>query len=145
MVSRVQLRINTWLEVAKAISNLGTCARRKVGCVLLDEYNRVLATGYNGPAHGLPHCTDHPCAGAKLSPGQGLDLCEAIHAEQNALIQCGDPIEISVAFCTASPCIHCVKMLLNTPCQKIYFLEEYPHEEARRLWTSSGRQWVKVP
>lgn len=144
MMSRTQLRIRTWLNVARTISALGTCARRKVGCILLDEHNRVLATGYNGPAQGQPHCIDHPCGGAKLSPGQGLDLCEAIHAEQNALIQCRDATKIVTAYCTASPCIFCVKMLLNTSCRRIYYYEDYPHEEPRRLWTSSGRDWIKV-
>src|SRR4051812_7976140 len=112
-MSRMDVHTN-WLIVADMISLRGTCARRRVGCVLTDEHNRVLATGYNGPASGQPHCITSPCAGATLPGGTGLDSCEAIHAEQNALLQCTDVQRIANVYCTASPCIHCVKMLLAT-------------------------------
>jgi tRNA(Arg) A34 adenosine deaminase TadA len=66
--------------------------------------------------------------------GKGLDLCEAIHAEQNALLQCRDTKEIEVAYVTASPCVTCVKLFMNTGCKRIVFLEEYPHSAAKELW-----------
>lgn len=44
------------METARAWAKRSTCLRRAVGCVLLDARGRVLATGYNGVASGLPHC-----------------------------------------------------------------------------------------
>lgn len=85
----------------------------------------------------------HACSGAKSPSGTNLDGCQAIHAEQNALLQCRDIYEIDTCYVTASPCMTCTKLLLNTSCQRIVFLEEYPHTEARELWESAGRKWEK--
>jgi dCMP deaminase len=134
-----------FLRMAELASQRGTCARRKVGCVLVDRYNHVLATGYNGVAAGRPHCIDAPCPGASYASGQGLHLCEAVHAEQNALIQCRDTMTIETAYCTASPCVHCLRMLLNTSCKRIVFRELYPHAESANLWMAAGRDWIHIP
>lgn len=135
------------LAVALETAKGSTCARRTVGCILVDARGKVLATGYNGPASGLPHCNEgSPCPGASLPSGEGLDLCEAIHAEQNALLQCADVRQIDTCYCTCSPCVTCVKLLLNTSCRRIVFLDEYPHEAARRLWEGpyARREWVQM-
>lgn len=125
-------------------SQRGTCCRRKVGSVLVNARGHILATGYNGPASGRPHCTDHPCPGANLPSGQGLDLCQALHAEQNALLQCSNVYDIETVYVTASPCVTCTKLLLNTSAQRIVFREEYPHPDARILWEEAGRTWYKM-
>jgi dCMP deaminase len=138
-----------YLIMAAAASLRSTCARRKVGCVLVDDNNRIMATGYNGPARGAAHCIDYPCAGAHLPTGMGLDLCEAIHAEVNAIAYCRDVYKIKTCYCTTSPCVSCTKMLLGTSCSRIVFLDEYAHSPAQLLWTNSTldpggkrREWV---
>jgi dCMP deaminase len=133
------------MDLALVTAKRATCLRRQVGCVLLNARGHVLATGYNGVAAGQPHCSEgHPCAGAQALSGQGLDACQAIHAEQNAMLQCRDVYSIHTAYVTASPCITCCKLLLNTTCTRIVFLEPYPHPEARVLWESAGREWIQM-
>lgn len=133
------------IGLAHLMSLRGTCARRKVGCVLTNPRGHVLATGYNGPASGEPHCTSSPCSGATAAPGTGLSVCEAIHAEVNAVLQCHDVHAIDTVYCTASPCRDCVKILMNTSAKRVVFLQEYPHPESRDLWTRAGREWVQLP
>lgn len=152
------------MKLAQVTARRATCLRRQVGCVLLDARGHVLATGYNGVAAGLPHCNEedpsltetfsaitspkdvypHACSGATGPSGQQLDACQAIHAEQNALLQCRDVHQIHTCYVTTSPCMTCVKLLLNTSCQRIVFVKEYPHIEARTLWEAAGRKWLKV-
>ena len=79
-----------FLRMALLVSERGTCVRRKVGCILVNKKNHVLATGYNGNPSGFSHCLDNPCKGANSTSGKDLDKCEAIHAEQNTLLQCKD-------------------------------------------------------
>ena len=86
----------------------------------------------------------HSCSGASAPSGQSLDACQAIHAEQNAMLQCRDVYSIHTAYVTASPCMTCIKLLLNTTCERIVFVEEYPHPEARKLWESAGRAWEQL-
>lgn len=130
-----RLTKDAWLMgVALVTAQRATCARRRVGCVLVNERYQVIGTGYNGNARGLPHCLDHPCPGADMRSGKGLDLCEAIHAEQNAIINCRSANEIYACYSTTEPCIHCAKILVNTPCQHVLFLDPYPGSAARNLW-----------
>lgn len=131
--------------MALLVGTRGTCPRRQVGCVLVDQYGRTLATGYNGAARGQPHCSDeNPCPGRWAERGTGFDLCHALHAEQNALMFCRDVMEIETAYVTDAPCATCCKMLLNTSCWRIVFVRDYPTGNvAETLWCRAGREWLK--
>lgn len=154
------------MALAEVAAKRTTCIRRGVGCVLADAGGRVLAIGYNGVASKMPHCNQptHPqtckalatgqiecadvpfygnaCAGHNLPPGQ--DSCEAVHAEQNALVQCRDPDAVAAAYVTLSPCKACAKLLLGTGCRRIVFLEEHVDPFSRELWEKAGRAWQKL-
>ena len=130
-----------FLKMALLVAERGTCVRRKVGSVFVNKKNHVIATGYNGNPSGFIHCIDKPCSGANSKSGTDLDKCEAIHAEQNALLQCKDVHEIDRIYCTLSPCIHCIKLLLNTSTKHIIFCEEYIQRDAKKLWILGGRDW----
>ena len=136
-------RDSTMLRIAGVISERSTCCRRQVGCVLTDIHGRVLSIGHNGVAKDMPHCTDVPCEGAGYPSGQGLSVCLAVHAEQNALAFCGDIMKIHTCYTTTSPCETCIKMLMNTSCKRIVFLDEYPHPIAKKLWEQQQeREWI---
>ena len=130
--------------MAQLVSRRATCARRSVGCVLVSSRGHVLATGYNGVPSGHDHCSSTPCPGASYPSGTGLERCEAVHAEQNALLQCRDVYEIETAYVTAMPCMTCTKLLLNTGCKRIVYIEPYPHEEAQKLWIKNGRVLISA-
>jgi dCMP deaminase len=132
------------LRIAYTWSLRGTCARRQVGCLLVDKNFRTLSSGYNGVPSGAQHCIDKPCSGATAPSGTGLDLCQAIHAEQNALLYCPDVRLIDTCYTTASPCMSCVKLLLGTNCRRIVFDEEYPHPDAKTFWEQNNRIWWKL-
>lgn len=162
------------LQLALVTARRGTCLRRQVGCVLVNHRGHVLATGYNGVASGVEHCNEeklkpifdtptgechgvgletpigmgshfpHACPGARAPSGTNLDGCHAIHAEQNALMQCRDVHMIHTCYCTTSPCVTCVKLVMNTDCRRIVFADLYPHTEAEKMWTESGREWIQL-
>lgn len=85
------------------------------------------------------------CSGATSPSGTNLDGCEAIHAEQNALLQCKNVYEIDTVYVSASPCVTCVKLLMNTSTKRVVFNEEYPHNQAKDMWEKSGRVWELFP
>ena len=145
-----------FIRMAYLVASRATCKRRSVGCVLVDEHGHVLSTGYNGRPSGMTHCnhqtyklhTDgrrkptypHACPGANEPSGTSLGMCEAVHAEQNALLQCHDPFAIQTCYCTTLPCKDtCIKMLMNTSCSTIVFAESYQNEsEIIDFWLRSG-------
>jgi len=132
------------LRIAETWALRATCARRQVGCSLFDSTGHLLATGYNGPASGQPNCEpDNPCLGYGAPSGQSLQLCEAIHAEANALLRCADVTRIHTCYVTHSPCLDCVKLLLNTSCMRIIFRTRYAHDEASKMrWLAPPVNWL---
>lgn len=151
-----------FLRMAEVVAQRSTCLRRAVGCVLVDVDGHVLATGYNGVAAGAPHCNEpdpldeatwdphrsdyrlsypHACPAAGADSGTQLEGCEAIHAEQNALLQCRDVREVHTAYVTDGPCVTCVKLLLNTGCAQIIVRRAYAGE-GRDLWRRNGLAWT---
>ncbi len=131
--------------IARVVSLRGTCPRRQVGCVLINSHGHILSTGYNGKPSGQPHCNDEPCPGKSLPSGTGLDLCEAIHAEQNALLQCPNVQEIEACYTTTFPCIHCLKLLMNTSCKKIFYVSDYIGSVGlKEKWFNIGRECFNV-
>lgn len=143
-----------FMDMAKLVASRSTCVRRSVGCVLVDKRKHVLATGYNGVAAGEEHCNHvgklivgrhdvvsfpFACRGYRAASGKDLDACEAIHAEQNALLQCGDAHAIDVAYVTAFPCMTCTKLLMNTSTRAIVFDQFYGDDAGRKMWLAAGR------
>ena len=112
-----------FIEIAKLVAKRSTCLSRNVGCVLVDKDNHILATGYNGPPKGQDHCTT--CIRKKYND---IHSCRAVHAEQNALLQCPDISKIYKAYITDSPCNTCMKMFMNTGIQEIVYINEYHNE-----------------
>lgn len=133
------------MGLALLASSRATCGRRAVGCILTNKLNHVIATGYNGVPRGMVHCSVMQCPGANAPSGQSLDGCMATHAEQNALLQCRNVEEIETAYVTAQPCISCTKLLLNTSCKHVVYLQPYPHPMAERLWGDAGRSMHMLP
>lgn len=118
-----------FLQMAQLVAQRSTCRRRSVGCVLVDSNNHVVATGYNGVPTHFPHCLDSPCLGADSPSGTDLDLCLAVHAEQNALLQLRSN-DFLTAYLTVSPCVTCAKMIANSKISRIVAQESYTQASA---------------
>lgn len=137
-----------FIEMAKIVSKRSTCLRRKVGAVLVRE-NQILATGYNGAPKGLKNCCDiEECLRNQLNipTGQRHELCRAVHAESNAIIQCavnGVSCKGASLYVTASPCSMCLKQIINAGIVKIIALELYPDDLSKKLIEESDIEFVK--
>jgi len=119
-----------FLEMTKLVAKRATCLRRRVGAILVKD-KRILATGYNGAPRGLKHCLDIGCVREKLKipSGERQELCRALHAEQNALIQAslyGISVRDSTLYATNQPCAICAKMLINAGIKEIVTSGDYP-------------------
>jgi dCMP deaminase len=123
-----------FLEMSKLVAKRSTCLRRSVGAVLVKD-KRILATGYNGAPRGLKHCIDIGCIRQRLKipSGERHELCRALHAEQNALIQAslyGISLAGSTLYATNQPCVICAKMLINAGIKEVVIADGYPDKMA---------------
>jgi len=110
-----------FMNIGHEVASRSTCPRKHVGAVVVRD-RTILATGYNGSVHGLPHCED---VGCMLEDGHCV---RTIHAEVNALIQAakhGTRLEGGAIYVTASPCWNCFKSIANTGIRRVVFGEFY--------------------
>ena len=136
------------MEIADLVRTRSTCVRRQVGAVIVKD-KRILATGYNGAPIGCKHCTDIGCMREKLSipSGERHELCRAIHAEQNAIVQAahsGVAIDGAVIYVTHQPCVLCAKMIINAGIKKIIFKGEYPDKLSVEMLNEAGIEMIKT-
>ena len=141
----------TWdeyfLQLARQAATRSTCLRRQVGALLVRD-RQVLATGYNGAPRGVSHCLDVGCLRDELGipSGERAELCRAIHAEQNAVIQAavhGVAIDGATLYTTLQPCVLCAKMLINCGVREIHYVEGYPDELSRSMFAEAGVVVIK--
>lgn len=133
-----------WMSIAYVMSLRSTCARRKVGAVIVDHNNYILSTGYNGQPSGFEHCIDQPCLGASCESGKGLDLCEALHAEQNAIARLKEPFNAKSIYCTTAPCVACTKLILATSIENVYASEDYPGSGNQLFIKAKGHGFIFI-
>jgi dCMP deaminase len=131
-----------FLEITRLVATRSTCLRRRVGAVLVRD-KRILSTGYNGAPRGLRHCLEVGCLRDRLGipSGERHELCRALHAEQNAIIQAalhGVSVDGGTLYCTNQPCVICSKMLINSGIRRIVYAEGYPDELSRELLEEAG-------
>lgn len=122
-----------FMQIAEIVKTRSTCLRRQVGAVIVKD-NHIITTGYNGAPSGLEHCIDlGGCHREKLNipSGERHELCRALHAEQNAIIQAaniGVSTKDATIYVTLQPCVICAKMIINAGIKKIVFKGKYPDE-----------------
>ncbi|MDD3921628.1 MAG: cytidine/deoxycytidylate deaminase family protein [Eubacteriales bacterium] len=134
-----------FMELAKSIANWSSCYQenRKIGAIIVKN-KRILTTGYNGAPAGLTSCIERQeCLRRKLNIPSGTrqELCYAIHAEQNAIIQAaklGVSIDNATLYCTHQPCVICAKMIVNAGISRVVYGEGYPDEFALQIFQDAG-------
>lgn len=111
-----------FIEMAFVAAKRSTCNRLQVGCVLVRS-ETVLATGFNGAARGLPHCTAESC-NATVTSG-----CKnTVHAEANAIAQAarhGHAVDACTAYVTDLPCVDCFRLLVNAGVERVVYARPY--------------------
>ncbi len=124
-----------FIELAETIGTWSSCFKedRHIGAVIVRN-KRILTTGYNGAPAGIKSCKEKgECLRMKLGIQSGTrqELCYAIHAEQNAIIQAakmGVSIDGAILYCTHYPCSICTKMIVNSGIIRLVYKYPYPDE-----------------
>ena len=161
-----------FLRIAKEVSERTKCLSRKVGAVLVYDKS-IISTGYNGPPRGIKRCEEREpsfywelddgktelssetaykdiCPRRKLNykSGQGLHLCQAGHAERNALINAarlGISTLGSTMYCyCALPCLPCMIEIINAGVERLVYLKgsDY-HKYSRVLLEESKMEYTE--
>lgn len=134
-----------FMEMAHLVSTWTSCINegRSIGAVIVKD-KRVMTTGYNGAAAGTITCKERGyCLRRRLNIPSGTrqEVCYAIHAEQNAVIQAaklGLSIDSATLYCTHQPCSVCAKILVNAGVRRIVYEQGYPDAFALEVLSEAG-------
>ena len=138
-----------FMEMAQLTAKRSTCLRRQVGAVIVKD-KHIIATGYNGAPRGLKHCAEiGGCLREqlKIPSGERHELCRALHAEQNAIIQAatlGQSIEGGTIYITHQPCVICAKMIINAGIKRIVVNEGYPDKMSVEILEEAGLKIITL-
>jgi len=124
-----------FLKIALSVAARSTCLRRKFGAVIVNG-NTIVGTGYNGTAKGVVNCYEAGCIKNELNlPQQGsYDLCPAVHAEENAIINSNRADRIGAKlyiagfdadgnYTKAVPCQRCKRKIINSEIDEVVILD----------------------
>ncbi|MBR7110478.1 MAG: cytidine/deoxycytidylate deaminase family protein [Clostridia bacterium] len=134
-----------FMEMAHVVASWSSCFQenRQVGAVITRD-KRILTTGYNGAGSGITSCKERgECLRRKLNIASGTraEVCYAVHAEQNAIIQAaklGLSVDGATLYCTHQPCVICAKMIINSGIKRVVYKEGYPDEFSLEMFKQSG-------
>ncbi len=141
--------MNKWdhrfMEMAYLVATWSSCFTegRNIGAIIVKD-KRVMTTGYNGAPAGIKTCIERgECMRRKLGipSGTRAELCYAIHAEQNAIIQAaklGIAIDGATLYCTHQPCSVCAKMIVNAGIARVVYEQGYPDEFSLEFFKETG-------
>lgn len=132
-------------EMAAVVAKRGTCGRAQVGA-LISRDGRILATGYNGPPSGFPHCTDPDgCTDAdRTDPG---GCVRAVHAEANAIAfaaRHGIATQGADLFCSHLPCKRCAELIINSGIVRVHYTSDYRIKDGEVLLRQAGIDIVQL-
>ena len=136
-----------FMGIVGLVKERSTCMRRQVGALIVKD-KRILSTGYNGAPMGCPHCEEVGCLRIQFDVPSGTrhELCRAVHAEQNAIVQAayhGVSLKDATLYITDSPCVICAKLAINAGISKIIYKGDYPDELAKKLLSEAEVRLIK--
>jgi len=137
-----------FMNIAEVVATRSTCLRNHVGAVIVRD-KRIISTGYNGAPRNLEHCLDIGCIRNQenIESGTMHEVCRAVHAEQNAIIQAalhGVSTKGATIYCTHQPCVLCAKMIINANIVRVVFEQTYPDLHALEFFTEADIETVKM-
>ena len=137
-----------FMQMAQVVAGRSTCLRRQVGAVMVKD-KQILSTGYNGSPSGLQHCDEVGCLRQTLNvpSGERHEICRAVHAEQNALVQAakhGVAIAGADLYVTHQPCVLCTKLMINVGIRRVVYTHSYPDQLAVAMASEAGLELVQL-
>ena len=131
-----------FLKIASVVAERSTCRRHHIGAIAVRD-KHILTTGYSGAPAGAKDCLELGCIRdeLKIPSGTRQEICRAIHAEQNVIIQAGlhgVSLEGSTVYCTHTPCVLCAKMLVNAKIARFVSFGKYDDDTFIGLFKEAG-------
>ncbi len=130
-MTKQQLLDQRYMRMAKIWAENSYCERRKVGALIVKD-KMIISDGYNGTPSGFENvCEDE----------SGLTKAYVLHAEANAITKVArshNSSEGATLYVTASPCVECSKLIIQSGIRRVVFGEHYRITDGLDLLERAG-------
>jgi dCMP deaminase len=120
-----------YMRMAAIWAENSYCKRRQVGALIVKD-QMIISDGYNGTPSGFENvCEDE----------NGLTKPYVLHAEANAITKIarsGNNSEGATMYVTASPCIECAKLIIQSGIRRVVYSETYRIDDGLELLRRAG-------
>jgi dCMP deaminase len=127
---------HSYLQMAEIWSQNSYCKRRKVGALLVKD-RMIISDGYNGTPSGFENVCEE----------DGVTKPYVLHAEANAITKVaksGNSSEGATLYVTASPCLECSKLIIQSGIKRVVYRDEYRLTDGVDLLRRAGIEVEKV-
>lgn len=127
-----------YLRMAAIWAENSYCERRKVGALIVKD-KMIISDGYNGTPSGFPNVCESE---------EGVTLPYVLHAEANAITKVArsnNSSEGSTLYITASPCMECSKLIIQSGIRRVVFSDLYRITDGLDLLKDAGIEIVHLP
>lgn len=129
--SKQRLLDERYLRMARIWSENSYCERRRVGALIVKDKS-IISDGYNGTPSGFENlCEDE----------EGHTKPYVLHAEANAITKVaksGNSSDGATLYVTASPCIECAKLIIQSGIRRVVYSEMYRYSDGIDLLQKAG-------
>lgn len=142
-------------NICECISSQSRCFSRKLGSIIVRDRS-VIASGYNGPARGIPHCNErytldksliqilpafpsgdsvYTCPRRVLGfkSGEGIEHCYAVHSETNCIANAAkngvNTSGTTLYLNWVTPCASCLSNIINAGIIEVVVTELTPYND----------------
>ena len=127
---------HSYLQMAEIWAQNSYCKRRKVGALLVKD-RMIISDGYNGTPSGFENVCEE----------DGVTKPYVLHAEANAITKVaksGNSSEGATLYVTASPCLECSKLIIQSGIKRVVYRDEYRLTDGIDLLRRAGVEVEKV-
>ena len=107
-----------YLRMARIWAENSYCRRRQVGALVVKN-QMIISDGYNGTPSGFPNVCEDTA---------NVTYPYVLHAEANAitkLARSSNNSDGATIYITASPCIECAKLIIQSGIRRVVYGEKY--------------------
>ena len=126
-----------YMQMAAIWATNSYCKRRQVGALIVKD-RMIISDGYNGTPSGFENiCEDE----------NGVTKPYVLHAEANAIskvAKSGNSAEGATLYVTASPCIECAKLIIQSGIRRVVYRDEYRLTDGIDLLRRAGVEVEKI-
>ena len=126
-----------YLQMAFIWAQNSYCKRRQVGALIVKE-KMIISDGYNGTPAGFENiCEDE----------NNITKPYVLHAEANAITKVAksnNSSEDSTLYVTASPCIECSKLIIQSGIRRVVYSNKYHKTDGLELLKRAGIEMVYI-